>query len=51
MEGEVELVVVFPKLAPGRQILEKVWRGGRGALFEWGDRAKDAGRRGSEVWK
>ncbi|ESZ97312.1 hypothetical protein SBOR_2300 [Sclerotinia borealis F-4128] len=33
VEGEVELVVVFERLLPGRGVLERVWRGGRRGLF------------------
>ncbi|PYH97368.1 phosphatidylinositol N-acetylglucosaminyltransferase [Aspergillus ellipticus CBS 707.79] len=32
--GESEVVVVFPKLLPNRQILEEVWRGSRRCLYE-----------------
>ena len=32
VEGEEEAVVVFPKLLPGRDVLEEVWRGARGVL-------------------
>jgi phosphatidylinositol glycan class H protein len=32
VEGEGELVVVFPRLLPGRRIVERVWRGVRGCL-------------------
>lgn len=35
VEGEEELVVVFPRLLPGRAMLERVWRGVRGCLFEF----------------
>jgi len=38
VEGEEKLVVVFPKLCPGRGTLERVWRGGRRCLFEKGER-------------
>ncbi|RDL41247.1 Gpi-c transferase complex [Venustampulla echinocandica] len=34
VEGEEEVVVVFPKLLPRRKIVETVWRGVRGCLFE-----------------
>ena len=34
VKGEGEVVVVFPKLLPGRKTVEEVWRGGREAL--WG---------------
>jgi len=39
VEGEGEVVVVFPKLLPRRDVLEVVWRGVRGSLWE-GDREK-----------
>ncbi|PWY66588.1 phosphatidylinositol N-acetylglucosaminyltransferase [Aspergillus eucalypticola CBS 122712] len=34
VEGESEVVVVFPKLLPNRQILEEVWRGSRSCLYD-----------------
>ncbi|KAF8537892.1 GPI-GlcNAc transferase complex, PIG-H component-domain-containing protein [Trichophaea hybrida] len=34
VEGEKELVVVFPTLLPGRRICEQVWRGARGCLYQ-----------------
>ncbi|KAK8086173.1 GPI-GlcNAc transferase complex- PIG-H component-domain-containing protein [Apiospora phragmitis] len=34
--GEEGLVVVFPKLLPRREIVEEVWRGVRGCLFDEG---------------
>jgi phosphatidylinositol glycan class H protein len=34
VEGEEEVVVVFPKLLPARKIVEKVWRGAKGCLYE-----------------
>lgn len=34
VKGEEEVVVVFPRLLPRRGIVEKVWRGSRGCLFE-----------------
>lgn len=36
VEGEGEVVVVFPTLLPKREVLEVVWRGARGVLFEPG---------------
>ena len=33
VKGEGEVVVVFPKLLPGRKTVEEVWRGGREALW------------------
>lgn len=34
VEGEDDVVVVFPKLLPRKKIVEAVWRGVRGCLFE-----------------
>jgi phosphatidylinositol glycan class H protein len=34
VEGEGEVVVVFPRLLPRRAMLEVVWRGVRGGLWE-----------------
>lgn len=34
VEGEEEVVVVFPGLLPGRKIVESVWRGVRECLYE-----------------
>ncbi|KAF6239258.1 hypothetical protein HO173_002519 [Letharia columbiana] len=34
VEGEGEVVVVFPNLLPGRAIVEEVWRGARECLYE-----------------
>ncbi|KAJ9132234.1 hypothetical protein NKR19_g9381 [Coniochaeta hoffmannii] len=34
VDGEEDLVVVFPRLLPGRRIVEAVWRGVRGCLYE-----------------
>lgn len=34
VEGEAEVVVVFPKLLPGRAVVETVWRGARECLYE-----------------
>ncbi|OIW27268.1 hypothetical protein CONLIGDRAFT_421466 [Coniochaeta ligniaria NRRL 30616] len=34
VDGEEDLVVVFPRLLPGRKIVEAVWRGVRGCLCE-----------------
>jgi len=34
VEGEGEVVVVFPKLLPNRKILETVWRGARKRLHQ-----------------
>lgn len=38
VEGEAEVVVVFPGLLPGRAVVEEVWRGARGCLFEAGEK-------------
>ncbi|KAK6844266.1 phosphatidylinositol N-acetylglucosaminyltransferase [Apiospora arundinis] len=37
VEGEEGLVVVFPKLLPNRAVVEEVWRGVRGCLFDEGN--------------
>ncbi|GAM89800.2 hypothetical protein ANO11243_078390 [Dothideomycetidae sp. 11243] len=34
VEGEEDLVVVFPKIFPKRQLLEEVWRGTKACLYE-----------------
>lgn len=34
VEGEQDVVVVFPTLLPRRAILEEVWRGARKCLWE-----------------
>ncbi|CAM1509163.1 Fc.00g029020.m01.CDS01 [Cosmosporella sp. VM-42] len=34
VEGEEDVVVVFPGLLPRRKIVEEVWRGVRGCLYE-----------------
>ena len=34
VEGEGGLEVVFPRLLPGREVVEVVWRGVRGCLGE-----------------
>jgi phosphatidylinositol glycan class H protein len=36
VKGEVDVVVVFPRLRPRRAILEDVWRGTRACLFGGG---------------
>lgn len=42
VEGEESVVVVFPRLLPRRPIVEKVWRGARGCLFEGvGEKQRD----------
>jgi len=47
VKGEEEVVVVFPRLLPRRRIVETVWRGVRGCLYEpeKGD-GKERGRGG-----
>lgn len=44
VEGEEDVVVVFPRLLPRRQIVEKVWRGARTCLYEpdWGKEGRKA---------
>ena len=44
VEGEEEVVVVFPKLLPGRAVVEEMWRGARWCLFEPGGREEEKGR-------
>lgn len=34
VKGEEEIVVVFPETLPRREVLEVVWRGLRGCLYE-----------------
>lgn len=44
VEGEERVVVVFPRLLPRREVVETVWRGARGVLFEpEGGRDKERG--------
>jgi phosphatidylinositol glycan class H protein len=38
IEGEEDVVVVFPSLLPKRAILEEVWRGSRKCLWEGKDK-------------
>lgn len=45
VEGEESVVVVFPRLLPRRDILERVWRGARACLFE-GVREREGGSGG-----
>ncbi|KAL2116745.1 hypothetical protein VTJ04DRAFT_8913 [Mycothermus thermophilus] len=52
VEGEEELVVLFPQLLPRRKIVEAVWRGVRGCLWEgegWEEAMDDGERRGAEA--
>ncbi|KAK3320834.1 GPI-GlcNAc transferase complex, PIG-H component-domain-containing protein [Cercophora scortea] len=44
VEGEEDVVVVFPGLLPGRRIVEAVWRGVRGCLYEPGPGEGERGR-------
>lgn len=44
VEGEEDVVVVFPRLLPRRAILEEVWRGARKCLWEPEDHKMDAGK-------
>jgi phosphatidylinositol glycan class H protein len=41
VEGEREVVVVFPRLLPRRNVVETVWRGGKGVLFEPGGKERE----------
>lgn len=34
VKGEEDVVVVFPRLLPCREVLEEVWRGARACLYE-----------------
>jgi phosphatidylinositol glycan class H protein len=43
VEGEDDVVVVFPGLLPRRHIVETVWRGTRECLWEDGGRSKGRG--------
>ncbi|KAF2186341.1 hypothetical protein K469DRAFT_707003 [Zopfia rhizophila CBS 207.26] len=40
VEGEEDVVVVFPSLLPRRAILEEVWRGARACLYEVDNKTK-----------
>lgn len=37
VEGEEDMVVVFPQLGGGKEVVLRVWRGVRACLFEGGD--------------
>ncbi|KAL2110393.1 hypothetical protein VUR80DRAFT_1236 [Thermomyces stellatus] len=37
VEGEEDMVVVFPRLGGGKEVVLRVWRGVRACLFEGGD--------------
>jgi phosphatidylinositol glycan class H protein len=39
VEGEEDVVVVFPRLLPRREVVERVWRGVRRCLFEEKEKA------------
>jgi phosphatidylinositol N-acetylglucosaminyltransferase subunit H len=43
VEAEEDVVVVFPRLLPRRGVVETVWRGARGVLFEPGGVGKEKG--------
>lgn len=49
VEGEEDVVVVFPKLLPRRKVLEEVWRGSRKCLWEEGDGKRNARNGGEKV--
>ncbi|KAG9551712.1 hypothetical protein KCU61_g8250, partial [Aureobasidium melanogenum] len=34
VEGEHDVVVVFPSILPRRRVLEEVWRGAKSCLYE-----------------
>ncbi|KAF2260053.1 hypothetical protein CC78DRAFT_571458 [Lojkania enalia] len=40
VRGEEDVVVVFPKLMPRREVLEEVWRGARACLYEGAEEGK-----------
>ncbi|CAO2650132.1 Nn.00g014240.m01.CDS01 [Neocucurbitaria sp. VM-36] len=44
VEGEKDVVVVFPGLLPRREILEVVWRGARSCLWESGAKGMEKGQ-------
>ncbi|TQN74630.1 Phosphatidylinositol N-acetylglucosaminyltransferase subunit gpi15 [Colletotrichum shisoi] len=54
VEGEEDLVVVFPRLLPRKKIVETVWRGVRGCLWEADGTAGGGGgntRKMDERWQ
>lgn len=51
VEGEENVVVVFPTLLPRRAILEEVWRGTKKCLWESKDEGKDLRSREREKGK
>lgn len=48
VEGEDNVVVVFPKLLPRRAVLEEVWRGAKKCLWEGGT-AREKGKEKGKV--
>ncbi|KAH6621896.1 GPI-GlcNAc transferase complex, PIG-H component-domain-containing protein [Boeremia exigua] len=46
VRGEGDVVVVFPELLPRRAMLEEVWRGARGCLWEGEGRGRESGAGG-----
>jgi phosphatidylinositol glycan class H protein len=48
VEGEGQVVVVFPRLLPGRKIVERVWRGSRRCLWEMDEKEKGREREGGK---
>ncbi|KAI1322711.1 GPI-GlcNAc transferase complex, PIG-H component-domain-containing protein [Xylariaceae sp. FL0255] len=49
VEGESDVVVVFPRLRPRRDVVEQVWRGVRECLYEDGDGKGEESTRGNGV--
>ncbi|KAK1776725.1 GPI-GlcNAc transferase complex, PIG-H component-domain-containing protein [Copromyces sp. CBS 386.78] len=49
VEGEEDVVVCFPRLLPRRKIVEKVWRGARGCLYEKDGPVMSAGAGGGST--
>lgn len=43
VRGEEEVVVVFPRLLPGRGVVERVWRGTKGGLWGAGKAVGEVG--------
>ncbi|KAI1498054.1 GPI-GlcNAc transferase complex [Biscogniauxia marginata] len=48
VDGEEDVVVVFPRLLPGARIVEKVWRGVRECLYEEGGSGSGGGGGGAK---
>lgn len=44
VEGEEEVVVVFPQLLPRRKIIETVWRGAKACLYAQEGEKKEDGK-------